>query len=110
MSLGLVLDLPGALVKLYQVIRQDRELADWVRLVLSTVYSGLIGTLGVTGILLTQHTGASVAIGTGLISGAVCVLTVLLRMPQGRGLLIAMPTDVEHQYETTNVSVSVPKK
>ena len=109
MSLGLVLDLPGAAVKLYQVIRQDRELADWIRLVLSTVYSGAIGTLGTIGIMLVSHASWPVSIGTGLIAGTVSVVTVLLRMKQGRSLMIAMPSDVEKAYEISNVSVTNPK-
>lgn len=110
MSLGLVFDLPGAAVALYKVVRQDRELADWVRLVLSCAFSGFVAFSGVTGISLVSKSTPPIAIGTGLIACAVSVITVLLRMKQGRSLMLAMPTEVEQKYETAGQSITEPSK
>ena len=106
--MSLIFDLPGAAVQLYKVIRQDRELADWVRLVLSSVFSGFIALTGTWGIGLVAHQLPWVAFGEGLIACAVSVLSVVLRMKQGRSLMISVPGEVEKQYEIANQSVSEP--
>ena len=108
--MSLIFDLPGAAVSLYRVIRTDRELADWVRLVLSCVFSGFIALTGSWGIALVAHVTPWVAFGTGLIACAVSVFSVLLRMKQGRTLMISVPGDVEKQYEDVNQSVTEPEK
>lgn len=108
MSLGLILDLPGALVKLYQTIRMDRELQDWVRLILSCVFSGFLGLTGTWGALLMAHEPSWYAFGGGLCMCSVGVLTVLLRMPQGRSLMIAAPTETVKQYQSDNQTVINP--
>lgn len=108
--MSLIFDLPGAAVSLYKVIRTDRELADWVRLILSSVFSGFIALTGTWGIALIAHSNPWVAFGSGLIACAVSVFSVVLRMKQGRTLLISVPGEVEKQYEVANQSVSEPNK
>ena len=108
--MSLIFDLPGAAVSLYKVIRTDRELADWVRLILSSIFSGFIALTGTWGIGLVAHQLPWVAFGEGLIACAVSVFSVVLRMKQGRTLLISIPGDVEKQYEIENQSVSEPNK
>jgi len=103
------LDLGSAAVLLYKTVRQDRELADWVRLILSSVFSGFIALTGTWGIGLVAHQLPWVAFGEGLIACAVSVFSVVLRMKQGRTLLISIPSDVEKQYEIENQSVSEPE-
>jgi hypothetical protein len=105
--MSLIFDLPGAAVSLYKVIRQDRELADWVRLILSSVFSGFIALTGAWGIALVAHTQPWSAFGTGLIACAVSVMTVVLRMKQGRSLMISVPGEVEKQYEIAGQSNSM---
>jgi hypothetical protein len=107
--MSLIFDLPGAAVSLYKVIRQDRELADWVRLVLSTIFSGFIALTGTWGIGLVAHQLPWIAFGEGLIACAASVMAVLLRMKQGRSLMISVPSDVEKQYEALNQSVTEPE-
>ena len=108
--MSLIFDLPGAAVALYKVIRQDHELADWIRLILSCMFSGFIALTGVWGISLTSHASPWVAFGTGLIACSVSIFSVLLRMKQGRTLMVSVPGDVEQKYEVTNQSVSEPGK
>lgn len=104
--MSLIFDLPGAAVQLYKVVRQDRELADWVRLVLSSIFSGVIALMGAWGGALVAHVVPWVAFGTGLVAAAVSVLTVVLRMKQGKSLFISIPGDVEHEYEIAGQSNS----
>ena len=104
--MSLMFDLPGAAVQLYKVVRQDRELADWVRLVLSSIFSGVIALMGAWGGALVAHVAPWVAFGTGLVAAAVSVLTVVLRMKQGKSLFISIPGDVEREYEIAGQSNS----
>jgi hypothetical protein len=104
MDMSLIFDLPGAAVQLYKVIRQDRELADWIRLILSSIFSGFIALTGVWGGSLMAHTPPWAAFGTGLVASAVSVLTVVLRMKQGKSLFISIPGEVERDYEVAGQS------
>jgi hypothetical protein len=115
MSLGLVFDLPGALVQLYGVIKKDQQLAaflgritDWVKLILSCVFSGLIALLGAWGAALLSHSTPWVAFGYGLGGSAVAIFTVLLRMPQGRSLMLAVPKSTVEQYATDEQTIIEP--
>ena len=92
-------DVAGALVKLYQVIRQDRELQAWIKLILSTFYAGLLGLLGGWGGALLAGKAAWWAFGAGLMSSATGVFTVLLRSPQARSLWIVAPQSVVSKYQ-----------
>ena len=104
--MSLIFDLPGAAVQLYKVIRQDRELADWVRLVLSAIFSGVVSLTGAWGLALVSHTQPWVAFGMGLVACAVSVMTVVLRMKQGKSLFISVPGEVEKSYEVAGQSNS----
>jgi hypothetical protein len=106
---SLIFDLPGAAVALYGTIRRDRELMDWLRLILSCVFSGFIAGMGSWGIALVSHVNPWVSFGTGLIACSVSVFSVLLRMKQAKTLLISVPSDVEKQYEIGNQSVMEPE-
>ena len=108
--MSLIFDLPGAAVQLYNVIRKDRELADWIRLVLSCIFSGIVALTGAWGGALVAHTQPWVAFGVGLVACSVSIMSVLLRMRQGRSLMISVPSQVEKQYEDTNQSVTEPNK
>lgn len=107
--MSLVFDLPGAAVALYKAIRQDRELQDWLRLVLSCGFSGFIALTGTWGALLLAHDPAWYSFGGGLGACAVAVFTVLLRMKQGRSLMVVAPTATVKQYEADNQTVVEPK-
>jgi hypothetical protein len=106
--MSFIIDLPGAAVKLYSVIRSDRELQDWLKLILSSVFSGVIALTGIWGGALVIHTAPWIAFGMGLCAGAVAVFTVLMRMPQGRSLMVVVPTQVEQQYEAAGQTVEEP--
>ena len=103
------LDLAGAAVTLYKTIREDRELQDWLRLILSCVFSGFVALTGTWGSLLVSHQGPWMAFGGGLCACAVAVLTVLLRMKQGRSLMIAAPSSVVVEYQKDNQTVVEPE-
>lgn len=104
----MIFDVAGALVSLYGVIRKDHELQDWLRLILSSVFSGFIALTGVWGAALVAHVTPWPAFGSGLCACATAVLTILLRMKQGRSLMIAMPNEVEKQYEAAGQSIVEP--
>ena len=108
--MSLVFDLPGAAVSLYKVIRQDRELADWVRLILSSVFSAFIAFTGTWGTGLIAHQQPWIAFGEGLCACAVAVFTVLVRMPQGRTLMVAVPSEVAQKYEAEGQTIEEPDK
>lgn len=101
----LSLDLPGAAVKLYSAIRSDRELQNWIRLVLSCLFSAFITFTGTCGAALVglppfhQAHAGPVAVGWGLVWTAVIVLTVLLRDPRGRTLTVAAPQPLVAKYQ-----------
>jgi hypothetical protein len=106
--MSFILDLPGAAVKLYQVIRADRELQDWLRLIFSCGFSGFIALTGTWGGALVAHSQPWVAFGLGLCACAVAVFTVLLRMPQGRSLMIAVPSSVAQQQIEAGQTIEEP--
>ena len=106
--MSFILDLPGAAVSLYSAIRSDRELQDWLRLILSSAFSGVIAMTGTWGGMLMTHSQPWIAFGGGLCAFAVAVFTVLMRMPQGRSLMVAVPTQVEKQYEAAGQTIEEP--
>lgn len=109
--MNFLIDLPGAAVKLYQTIRQDHEIQDWLRLLLSCIFSGFLGLTGAWGTMLIGGKTAWVAFGYGLCGCAVSVLTVLLRMKQGRQLMISTPQEVVKEYQaSTGETVIEPEK
>ncbi len=96
---GFTIDIANALVNLWGAWRKDREFQAWLRLVLSTVYSGIIAMLVATGGALTSGTRTSVAIGIGLTAAGLAIFGVLLKQPEGRTLLLSLPTSVVQQYQ-----------
>jgi hypothetical protein len=108
--MSLIFDLPGAAVALYGTIRKDRELMDWIRLILSCGFSGFIAGTGAWGGALIAHELPWIAFGIGLVACSVSVMSVLLRMKQGRTLMVSVPSAVEKQYEIGNQSVTEPEK
>jgi hypothetical protein len=103
------LDLPGALVTLYTTLKRDKELMDWLRLILSCAFSGFVALTGTWGSLLVAGQGPWMAFGGGLCACAVAVLTVLLRMKQGRSLMVAAPSSVIVEYQKDNQTVVEPE-
>lgn len=81
-------------VNLWSAWRKDRELQAWIRLGLSTFYSGLISFLTTTGFQLIHHIPWPIAIGMGLVVSAGAIFTVLTVSPQGRSLVIKLPAPV----------------
>lgn len=105
----MIFDLGNLLVNLWKAWKEDRELQDWIRLFLSCGFSGFLGLTGTWGALLMAHEPAWYAFGGGLCACAVSVLTVLLRMKQGRALMVAAPTSVVQTYQKTNETVIEPE-
>jgi hypothetical protein len=103
----LSLDLPGAAVKLYQVIRQDRELQDWVKLILGAFFSAFIAFTGATGASLSSGVHPAVAIGFGLLACSGSTLGVLLRDPRARSLLLSIPKPVIAAYQEEQKQVTI---
>lgn len=106
----MLLDLGNTLVNLWSAWHKDREFQAWVKLVLSTIYSGFLGMFGSWGAALISGKAAWVAFGYGLCGSTVGVLTVLLRSPQSRGLIISSPTEVVKQYQDASQVVMQPDK
>ncbi len=96
---GFTIDIANALVNLWGVWKKDKEFQAWLRLVLSTVYSGVIAMLVATGGALTSGTRTSVAVGIGLTAAGLAIFGVLLKQPEGRSLLLSLPTSVVEQYQ-----------
>lgn len=105
----MIFDVGNVLVNVWKVWKEDREFQAWVKMVMSTVYSGFIAFTGTTGIALVAKTSPWVAVGSGLIACAVSVFSVMLRYPQAKSLMISVPGEVEKQYEVANQSVSEPE-
>ena len=103
------LDLPGAAVSLYKVIREDRELQGWLRLIFSTGFSGYLGLCGGWGGALALHVAPWPAFGAGLLGSAVSVLSVLTRSQQARSLLISVPQPVIQKYQAEGETVIEPE-
>lgn len=95
----MLLDLGNVLVNLYKFWKQDAETQAWVKLLLSTGFSAFIALTGATGSALVAKQPAPIAVGMGLIACAVSVLSVLLRAPQGRSLMLSVPQGVVKQYQ-----------
>lgn len=95
----MLLDLGDILVNLYKVWKQDRELQAWIKLGLSTFYSGFLGFTGAWGSALVAHVNPWVAFGAGLLGCSTSVLSCLLVSPQARSLILSVPQDVVKQYQ-----------
>lgn len=104
----MIFDLGSMLVNLYGTIRKDRELQDWFRLILSSVFSGFIAFTGTWGAVLMAGKPAWFAFGSGLCACSTAVFTIMLRMKQGRSLMIAAPGSVVEQYQTTSQTIEQP--
>ncbi len=76
----------GGLVKLYQVVRQDRELQAWIKLLLSTFYSGLVTFMTATGTAGLAHDSPFISVCYGLLASSGAIVAVLMRAPQTRGM------------------------
>lgn len=90
----MIFDLGNLLVNLWKVWREDREFQAWVRLVLSTIYSGVVAFLGVDGAALVAGVFWLKALGMGLVATAVAISGILLRSPQGKSLMLSLPPSV----------------
>ena len=106
----MLLDLGNTLVNLWMAWRKDKEFQEWVKLVLSTAYSAFLGLFGSWGTALIAGSKPWIAFGYGLCGATVSVLTVLLRSPQARGLLISAPQSVVKQYQDETQVVMTSKK
>lgn len=93
------LDFGAVLVNLWKFWKQDQELQAWIKLGLSTFYSGFIAFTGVCGAGLSAGGRWSVSIGSGLLACSVAVLAVLLRSPQARSLMLSVPQSVIEKYQ-----------
>jgi hypothetical protein len=103
-------DIGNLLVNLWKVWKEDREFQNWVKLGLSCGFSGFIALTGTWGGALVAHSQPWVAFGLGLCACAVAVFTVLVRMPQGKSLLIAVPSEVAKQYAAAGQTIEEPVK
>lgn len=95
------LDLGDVLVNLWKAWKQDRELQAWIRLLLSTAYSGFIALAGVWGGALAAGKPMVPSFGLGLLASSVAVLGVLLRDPRARSLLLSVPAPVIKEFQET---------
>ena len=102
------IDVAGAAVKLYQTIREDEVIAQWLQLIFSTVYSGFLGLCGGWGAALVAKVNPWVAFGSGILACGAAVLAVLLNDLQGRKLLLVAPTAVVTQYQANGQTVIEP--
>ena len=104
----MIFDLGNMLVNLWAAWRKDKEFQDWIRLLLSCHFSGFIAFTGAWGGALMVGKAPWFAFGSGLVACAVAIFTVLLRMKQGRSLMIVVPTQVEQSYESAGQTVVNP--
>lgn len=95
----MIFDVANALVNLWGTWKKDRELQAWMRLFISTFYSGFISLCGTMGLALIAKTGFMVSLGIGMVSCSVSVLSVMLRLPQGRSLMLSINQEVVKEYQ-----------
>ena len=106
----MIFDLGNLLVNLWKTWKEDREFQAWVKLVLSTIYSGFLGLTGAWGTALVSGSRSWVAFGYGLLGCGSSVLMVLLKSKQAHGLLISAPQTVVKQYQANSETVMEPGK
>jgi uncharacterized membrane protein len=108
------LDLGAMLVNLWITWKKDREFQAWVRLVISTIYSGIIAFLGTDGALLIAHVNWLVALGSGMVAAATSISGILLRSPQGKSLMLSLPrevvTDIQKSQNDGEVTINTGAK
>lgn len=95
----IIVDLGSALVNLWGVWKRDREFQAWIRLIVSTAYSGVIAFLGTDGALLVAGVFWLKALGSGMVAASVAITGVLLRSPQGKSLVLSLPPAVVEEVQ-----------
>lgn len=102
-------DLGNVLVNLWSSWKRDKEWQAWLRLILSTIYSGVIAFLGTDGLALVAGAHWLVALGSGMIAAAASVTGVLLSTQQGRSISLSLPRAVvtEVQKEQNDGQVNI---
>jgi hypothetical protein len=93
------LNLAMALVNLWREWKVDREWQAWLKLIVSTVYSAVIAFLGTDGICLLAGMHWLTALGSAMLATAVSIVGVVLRVPQGRSLILSLPPNVVAEYQ-----------
>lgn len=101
----MIFDLGNLLVNLWKTWREDREWQAWLKLILSTIYSGVLGLMGAWGAALIAHAMPWVAFGSGLLGCAASILSCLLSSPQARSLVLSVPQGVVKQYQAEGETV-----
>lgn len=95
----MILDIGNLLVNLWKTWKEDREFQAWVKMVMSTVYSGVIAFLGTMGAKLVSGSPTAISLGYGMVAAASAILGVMLISPQARSLILKLPTPVVSQYQ-----------
>lgn len=89
-----VLGVGNILVNLYEKLKYDHQfllMAEAVRLAASMFLSGLLGFSAAAGPSLMAHQGWQFSIGIGMLTGSAGILTVFLRSPLSKGLMVSVP-------------------
>jgi len=110
-----VLGVGNILVNLYEKMKQDRELQDWLRLAASAWFTAVIGFCVPCGAALLAGKGVAYAVGAGLSAAGFGILALYLRSPLARSLMLAVPQQViaesqEHPDETVIAGPDAQKK
>ncbi len=101
------IDIANALVNLWSAWRKDKEFQAWIRLILSTGYSGVIAFLGIDGAVLLSGAHWLTALGSGLLAAASAITGVLLRSPQGKKLMLSLPEPVVEEVQKAQGQVTI---
>lgn len=96
------------LVNLYKFAKEDKETRAWLNLTYSLFLSGFIALTGTSGGCLVAGKAVAFSIGSGLLACSVATLTVVLRDPLARNLLLAVPQELIAEYQKSGDTVIEP--
>lgn len=71
---------------------RDKILAHWLNLIFELVWSGILSFLFVCGSALAAKVLTGVAIGSGMVTAAICMTIVFRRSPLTKNLLLVLPS------------------